>query len=162
MRTDAGIQGQYDWKRGYASFDLGYIGVAAKDTAKTRALNGFDLNFNVVSKPSGDAYFHYDIDLDYSMAADDMRFKKRDVSMIEHNFDFDAEVGAVFAKSHHLLFDLGLQTLAYAREFGVSATEISFFVQNEEKHLIVSVCMTDKKKNVRKQLPERQTRSYPH
>lgn len=124
MQSDLGIQGQYDWKKGAASFDIGYFGIASKDTLKSRSMNGFDLNFNVSSKPSGDVYFHYDIDVDYSMAIDKLAFETRNSGLVEHDFDFEAEVGAVIAKSHHLLFDLGLQTVAYSGDLGVSATEM--------------------------------------
>ena len=125
MKSDAGIQGQYDWKMGYASFDLGYVGVASKDTLKSRSLNGFDINLNVASKPSGDTYFHYDIDVDYNMAFDKLMFEARNAALVEHNFDFNANVGTVIAKSHHLLFDLGMQTVAYSGDMLGVANELS-------------------------------------
>ena len=125
MRSKAGLNGQYDWQKGYMSFDVGYFGTVAKDTLKSRSMNGVDVNLKVASKPRSDVYFHYDVDVDYSLAADRMAFASRDASLTEHDFDFDAELGAVIAKSHHLLFDLGMQVLGYSGEFGVSATEMS-------------------------------------
>lgn len=125
MKSKAGLQGQYDWQKGHMSFDVGYFGTVAKDTLKSRAINGIDVNLNLASKPRSDVYFHYDIDVDYSMAADRMSFATYDASLTEHDFGFGAELGAVIAGSHHLLFDMGMQVLGYSGEFGVSATEMS-------------------------------------
>jgi len=116
MKSRAGNDGRYDWKKGFASFDVGYLGVASKDTVGSRMFNALDMNLRVASKPHGDNYFMYDADVDFRMGGDG--------TLSEHIFSMNAKMGPVLTLSHRILFDLGLDLAGYSGAFASSVSEL--------------------------------------
>ena len=125
IRTNAGIDGKYDWKRGLFSFDMAYAGLASKDTLKNRSYNAYDMNLRVSSKPHGDNYFMYDATIAYRMGRDKVQFPSSEDALNEHIFGMSAKLGPVLALSHRILFDLGLNMAAYSGAVKANAAEIS-------------------------------------
>ena len=106
-RTDAGICGTYDWRKGVFSYDLAYMGIHSKDYMKTRAFNGVNASMNVASKAA--RTFVYDVDLDYRFAAD-----KGLMRLNENYIALSADLGPQFKLAHRILFDMGAEMALYS------------------------------------------------
>ena len=126
MRSQAGIDGRYDWEKSALSFDLGYYGVASKDTLKARTFNAFDLSLNMASKPREGEYFHYDVGLDYRFGNDDVEYRSNLDGLTEHDFSVNAVLGPVFSNSSRVLFDVGFEVASYAGAIDASVSQIIF------------------------------------
>lgn len=107
LRTDAGVAGKYDWRNGALDFDLAYVGIHSKDYMKPRAFNGLNASAGVSSKAV--RTFFYDVDLDYRFAMD-----KGLCHLGEQFFSLEADLGPQFKTAHKVLFDIGIDMVAYA------------------------------------------------
>jgi hypothetical protein len=117
MRSKAGIDGRYDWDKNVMTFDVGYYGIASKDTLKNRMFDALDVKINVASKPQNSDYFHYDAYANYRFGEDKARFRLGDKYLAEHDFKFGAVVGPVISNMQKVLMDVGFETVAYTGAF---------------------------------------------
>lgn len=117
MRSKAGIDGRYDWDKNVMTFDVGYYGIASKDTLKNRMFDALDVKVNVASKPQNSDYFHYDAYANYRFGEDKARFRLGDKYLAEHDFKFGAVVGPVISNMQKVLMDVGFETVAYTGAF---------------------------------------------
>ena len=117
-RTDAGICGTYDWRKGAFSYDLAYLGIHSKDyIMKTRAFNGVNASMNVVSKAA--RTFVYDVDLDYRFAADKGLLNENYIALA-------ADLGPQFKLAHRILFDIGAEMALYSTVQDWSSARMHF------------------------------------
>lgn len=122
LDTRAGIDGSYDWKKGSASFDVSYFGLASEDRMRKRGYNAVDVKAGVCSVPSDGPHFMYDVSAAYRFANDRASFSGIGARVLdEHLFDAAASLGWAFAGGHRLLFGLGLDVASYAGDAAVSA-----------------------------------------
>lgn len=124
MRTTAGVDGRYDWEKSAFSFNVGYYGVAAKDTLKSRSFNAVDVNLKMASKPRSGQYFHYDVDVDYRYGNDGIEYRSRLDGLSEHLFSVGAELGSVMPSSDRLLIDAGFEMASYTDAVSATAAQI--------------------------------------
>ena len=117
MRSKAGIDGRYDWDKNVMTFDVGYYGIASKDTLKNRMFDAMDVKVNVASKPQSSDYFHYDAYASYRFGEDKARFRLGDKYLAEHDFKFGAVVGPVISNMQKVLMDVGFETVSYTGAF---------------------------------------------
>lgn len=111
MRTKAGVDGQYDWNNGSFSFDLGYYGIASKDTLKTNSYNAFDAAVSVKSKPrEGENYLHYDIKASYNIGGSGLNYASGSKSVSDNTLNVDTEIGFSIAGKHLLFFEVDFLT----------------------------------------------------
>ena len=75
LLTKAGINGRTDWKKGVFSFDIGYYGLATKDSLLRRGYDALDANVRVRSVSDRERYFMYDISFDYRYGEDKLDYK---------------------------------------------------------------------------------------
>lgn len=127
LETRAGVDGGYDWKDGAFRFDVGYYGVATKDTRVTRHYDGIDALFGISSKSDKDTYFKYDVKAEYSYAKDVIEHYVEYSGLDEHLFNADVSVGQVLEKKHNMIFDVGLDLASYSFE-DVSSTVARFSI----------------------------------
>lgn len=124
MKSEAGIDGTYDWKKNALFFDLAYEGTASKDKGKKRSYDAVDVDLGVTAKPQAGDYFHYGVSASYRYAEDKMKYSLSDAYLSEHDFSFDAVMGPVFARSHKVLFDLGLEMVDYAGALPAAVSQL--------------------------------------
>ncbi len=119
LKTDAGVSGRYDWKKGAMDFDLAYLGIHSKDYIKARSYNAMNASVGVASKAA--KTFLYDVDLDYGYAADHGQY-----SVGEHSLSLDADLGPQFKTVHKILFDMGVDMVAYSHSSDWSSARMHF------------------------------------
>ena len=68
--TAAGFDGLYSWDKTLLSLNLGYYGVAAKDSRMSHAFNAFDFSARVRSNNDAASYFFYDVAMRGRIAGD--------------------------------------------------------------------------------------------
>ena len=128
MSAKAGVDGRYDWEKSAFVFDLGYYGVSSDQSQamKSRFYNAFDVKLDLLSKPRGKEYFHYDLGVDYRYGNDrlDNRYDKPG-TVSEHDFSFDATMGSVLSSSDKVLFDLGFDALGYSGALEAAVSQVS-------------------------------------
>lgn len=128
MNAKAGVDGRYDWEKSAFVFDLGYSGVSSdqREAMKSRFYNALDVKLELLSKPRGKEYFHYDLGLDYRYGNDklDNRYDKLS-TVSEHDFSFDATMGSVMSSSDKVLFDLGCDVIGYSGALEAAVSQIS-------------------------------------
>lgn len=126
MKSRAGVDGRFDLKNAVVSFDLAYYGIASKDTLKRRSYDSFDMKVNVASRPSGEDYFMYDVTAAYRFGEDKLKYKYDDGYVSENMISVGAMLGPVFAKSHKVLFDVGVDAAFCSGSMRAAATELTF------------------------------------
>lgn len=126
MRTVAGVDGRYDWDRSAFSFNVGYYGVASKDTLKQRSFNAVDVNLSMASKPRSGEYFHYDVDVDYRFGNDGLEYRSSLDRLSEHLFSVGAVLGPVLSGTDRMLFDVGMDMAAYVGAVEASVGQLLF------------------------------------
>lgn len=125
--TRAGVNGRLNWNRGLFTFDVGYYGLAARDTSLSRGYNALDARLRVRSNDNRDRYFFYDIALDYRYGADDLEsplLTTCDSGLFGHEFSFASYIGPVFSRQQRLAVGLGLDMVSYAGIFGTDAGRV--------------------------------------
>lgn len=126
--TAAGIDGSLYWKRGIFSFDVGYYGLAAKDTLSSRGYNALDASLRLRSNDSRDRYFLYDVSLDYRYGADNLDYRDEAIglrSLSGHEFSLNSVFGPVFSSASRLTIGLGLDMESYSSAFGTSSGKVT-------------------------------------
>lgn len=116
LLTRAGINGRTDWKKGVFSFDIGYYGLATKDSLLRRGYDALDANVRVRSLSDRERYFMYDIAFDYRYGEDKLDYKLPVIGkqyLVEHNIGFGASLGPVLSRSHKVLIDIDANVAAY-------------------------------------------------
>lgn len=128
MDTRAGIDGCYDWKKGTFDFDIAYRGLASSDKLRKRAYNAVDFKAEVASAPSKDPHFLYDASVSYLLGRDNAEYyynNSGDKSVDEHIFGANVSLGQYFKGGHKLLFDVGLDMVAYSGVMQAAAGSFS-------------------------------------
>lgn len=122
--TRAGVSGRTDWKSGYFSFDLGYLGYARKDTLMTGGFDAFKAGLRVASRNSADRYFLYDIAISY-LYGEDKVTASGPAYMTEHDFSLYARLGPVFSKESMAVIDLEAEVSDYGSYFSALSGRFS-------------------------------------
>ena len=120
--TSAGFDGRYNWDRTILSFGIGYYGLAAKDSVKSRSYNAFDFNARVRSNNDSESYFLYDIGLRGRVANDGLDYKSFSfpdgVTVDKQNENWvllDGLVGPVVNNSRSILVGFEAESASYSR-----------------------------------------------
>ena len=120
--TSAGFDGRYNWDRTILSFGIGYYGLAAKDSVKSRSYNAFDFNARVRSNNDSESYFLYDIGLRGRVANDGLDYKSFSfpdgVTVDKQNENWvllDGLVGPVVNNSRGILVGFEAESASYSR-----------------------------------------------
>ena len=114
--TSAGVNARTDWRTGYFTFDLGYLGYAGKDTLRTRNFDAFRADVRVASNNPAHKYFFYDVNLSYLYGEDKIRSGAASC-LTEHDFSAKASLGPVFSDTQRALLDIGLDVSDYGAMF---------------------------------------------
>lgn len=125
MRSQAGVDGRYDWKKSAFDFDLGYFGIASKDKLKNRSYNAVDVNLGMASKPHHKNNFHYDLDLDYRFGKDYLPYSDGEKALNEHVFSFGAVMGSLNPSASSVLVDVDFDCVGYGGNFANTVGEIA-------------------------------------
>ena len=122
----AGIDGRFDWSKGYLSFDVGYYGLASKDNEVSRSYNGADYRLNLRSVNYASSYFYYDVMFKGRTAADDFTVAGMEGKRLaEQNFVLNTSFGAAFADSHKVLVDFDMDMASYRSCFNSDIAVVS-------------------------------------
>ena len=126
METKAGISGAAGWEGGEFTFDVGYLGIAMKDTSLVRHYDALDVRLRARSDGGPDRLFFYDAAVGYRYGNDNMSFPAARRSFLtEHLFSLDASLGPVFSESSRALLDIGFNFAGYAGLSGEYAGDFS-------------------------------------
>ena len=126
MRSQAGVDGRYDWKKSAFDFDLGYLGIHSQDELKNRSYNAVDVNLGMGSKPHHKSNFRYDLDLDYRFGKDYLPYSDVEKkALTEHVFSFGAVMGSVNPSASSVLVDVDFDCVGYGGNFANTIGEIS-------------------------------------
>lgn len=126
LYSRAGADGHLNLDKLRMGFDVGYLGTAQDDFMRRRSYNALDMSLDIASRSLKDEYFHYDFNLDYRLAGDDLRavsgVRNR---VMENDLGMDLSLGQVFRRSHRVLFDIELDAAFYTGGFDASAALFS-------------------------------------
>lgn len=125
METRAGVDGSVMWNGGRLSFDVGYYGIAARDTLLARNYDAVDASVRVMSDEGADRAFVYDAALAYRYGRDRSRLPQGEVSSGEQVFRLDASLGPVFSEYSRALLDIDFNCAEYAAAGGEFAGDLS-------------------------------------
>lgn len=132
FRTDAGVNGRYDWAKGVFGFDVSYLGIHTKEkdylpgADGTGSYNGLSASFNVASKAAGK--FFYDVDLKYGFADQACADLDRNIThkILEHVAGLDADFGPSFKSVHKVLFKMGVDMAFYSGWMNLGMARMDF------------------------------------
>lgn len=149
LLTRAGINGRTDWEKGIFSFDVGYYGLATKDSLLKRGYDAIDASLRVRSVNDRDRYFMYDIAFDYRFGEDKLDYKFPLLGkqyLVEHNIGLGVSLGPVFSRSHSLLLDIEADVAAYDAVYGHSSGRFSltpkYILKKGRWSLNAGVCLS--------------------
>ena len=149
LLTRAGINGRTDWEKGIFSFDVGYYGLATKDSLLRRGYDALDANLRVRSVSDRERYFMYDIAFDYRYGEDKLNYKLPVLGkqyLVEHNIGFDASLGPVLSRSHKVLIDIDADIAAYDAIYGYSSGRFAvtprYVLEKGRWNLSAGVCFS--------------------
>ncbi|MCM1502732.1 MAG: TonB-dependent receptor [Bacteroidales bacterium] len=140
--TSAGVNGRTDWKTGFFSFDVGYVGYADKDTMRTRGYDAVKADFRVAANRTDDRYFFYDVALSYQFGEDKIKLADKPLYhdgygginggyglnqyVGEHDFSLKATLGPVFTQKQRVLMDVVADVASYGGSLSAVAGKFSF------------------------------------
>ena len=120
--TRAGVNGRADWSSGFFTFDVGYLGYAAKDTLMKRGFDAVRADLRVASRTAAEKYFLYDLSVSYLYGRD----KVPDAAGLnEHDFSVYASLGPVFSRQSRALLDVDLEYSGYTGSLSSSSVRFS-------------------------------------
>ncbi len=128
MLTRAGVEGAVNWDKGVFSFDVGYRGLATKDTLTTRGYNALEASLRVSSKDASDRHFLYDVSLSYRYGADNLDYGgllSGSRSLDGHELVLGASVGQAFSSAHRFVVDVDADFASYSSAFGTYAGRLA-------------------------------------
>ena len=127
MLNRAGVDGRFDWKKGFLSFDAGYYGLLQQDKTQTgisRSFNAVDASMSVGSKDSRDASFGYNVAVDYRYGNDALCGLDK-ASLKENLMGLDASLLVPLKDMSRIRLDAGYEMAAYDGCFNAFASVIS-------------------------------------
>lgn len=143
MVSKAGVDGRYDWEKSAFYFDLGYYGVASKDSLKARSFNAADVSLRIASKPRTREYFYYDVNMAYRFGQDNLKYVLTPETLSEHVLSFGAVLGPSLSSTNRLMFDIGFDAVAYTGFLKTAVGKLKFaphyIVTNDRWHLDLGV-----------------------
>jgi len=117
MKNRFGVSGRVDWLTSILTFDLGYRGIAAKDTLMKSNYNALDLNLRMRSNDNSQSYFFYDATVGLSFASDKVNstapFSAFDNKVSENIVSLDATVGPVLDYYNRFIVDVSADVASY-------------------------------------------------
>lgn len=113
METHAGVNGRADWNGGYFSFDIGYDGIAGRDTLLRRNYDAFRVGLRAASQKGQSKHFLYDVRLDYLFGEDKLHYLPDMEYLAEHGLVLDATIGPMLSGDHGILLDTDLDFSSY-------------------------------------------------
>lgn len=111
LRSNAGVDGRYDWDAAYLCFDAGYDGLHQQDKlfhVTGRAYDALKARMSVASKNFIDVPFSYHADMAYRFAEDKLSDTSSESSyLMENDFSLDAGLSYSFFSGDRLGVKLG-------------------------------------------------------
>lgn len=131
LLTKAGVSGSAGWESGEFTFDVGYYGLATRDTLSSRGYDALDAVFRVRSNDSRDRYFLYDVSLAYRFGEDKLKYLPSSTGgyLGEHLFSIDAVLGPVFSKGQRVEVGVETDIASYSSLFGTYSGRFSVIPQ---------------------------------
>lgn len=121
--SKAGVSGRADWNSGIFSFDVGYYGIASKDTALVRGYDAADVKLRIKNTKTETRKFIYDISLDYRIAEDKLEYTGAVKNyLMEQNMSLDALLGARLGETSRITVNAGADMASYN---GAMASSVS-------------------------------------
>lgn len=134
LRSEAGVDFGYDWKKADLDFGASYYGIADSDYRRKRTYNAVDAYASLRSKLAGAENFIYYVDLGYRFAEDASASR-----MNAHDFTLDACFGSGLRNGARLLFDLGVDMNVCSGALESAAAR--FFVVPHYMYAIGPLCL---------------------
>lgn len=111
LRSNAGVQGRYDWVNAFAGFDVAYVGLHQQDNlfhVTGRAYDAVDARMNMASKNHPGTAVRWYADLSYRFAEDKMRSTAEgNRYLMENDFSVSGGVSYVFLNGDRIGVGLG-------------------------------------------------------
>lgn len=110
LRSDAGLEGRYDWMSGAADFDVAYHGLHQQDGSVAvagRAYDAFTARLGIASKYHSDALLSYNADLSYRFADDNVRSSLAETDIVGNDFTFKGGLAYSFFNGDRLGVRMG-------------------------------------------------------
>lgn len=114
LRSKAGADFHFDWRKARLDFGAGYYGLHRKDLSASSGYNALDLHARVRSKSSWPEHFLYDFSMKYRLGGDRMQSDAAVNVLREHAFNFDMRLAPSSRGVHNVYFDVALELDAYS------------------------------------------------
>lgn len=125
MLSKAGVNGRVDWTGGTFTFDVGYYGLATRDSSVRRSYDALDASFRARSNYREDLRFFYDAGVVYRYAEDKLSALRGGNHYLgAHELGVRASAGPVFSGGQRLSVDVGTDVVSYGGMWGTSAGNV--------------------------------------
>lgn len=139
LRSKAGADFHFDWRRTRLDFGAGYYGLHRKDLSASAGYNALDLYTRLRSKSSWPEHFLYDVSLSYRLGGDRVQSESSEDFLREHAFNFDMRLAPSSRGVHNVCFDVALELDAYSGFLETVIGEFAFVPHYSFRYGIVDM-----------------------